>query len=258
MKPLFATILSFLISTAAMAQPLRIAAAISLKDALQKVSERYKADTGAETEFTFGSSGQLAAQIKAGAPIDLFISAANRQVDDLIKADAVDPATRRNIAANALVLIVPPGATSLPRDLKVLADGSIKRIALGEPKTVPAGQYAMQALEHAGIADALKEKLIMGTNVRQVLDYVERGEVSAGLVYATDAKIAGDKVRIAATIDPATHEPIVYPAILIKSAKNQPAAQKFLDYLASEKGQSIFKQFGFESPSADHPAKPSK
>ena len=230
------------------AETVTVAAAISLKDGLAKVAERYRADTGESVEFTLGSSGQLASQIASGAPVDLFISAANKQVNELVKQGLLDEATRKAIAGNALVLVVPADATSPPASLKALADAGAGKVAIGEPRSVPAGQYAEQALRSAGVAEALKDRLVLGTNVRQVLDYVERGEVSAGLVYATDAKVAGAKVRVACEVAAGEHEPIVYPAAVVKASRRRAAATKFLDYLASEKGQACLKEFGFTPP----------
>ena len=235
------------IASVAAAETVTVAAAISLKDALAKVAGQYKADTGQAVEFTFGSSGQLAAQIGSGAPVDLFISAANKQVDELSKSGVLDETTRKVVAGNTLVLVVPPDSKS-PASLTALGDDGVKRVAIGEPKSVPAGQYAEQALRRAGVADAIKDKLVLGANVRQVLDYVERGEVSAGLVYSTDAKGAGAKVRVAYVVPAGEHEPIVYPAAVVKASPKREAAAKFLDYLVSEKGQSTLKEFGFSSP----------
>jgi len=250
MKRFLSFIFVFLISSAAAAETITVAAAISLKDALTVAAKQYKAQTGEEVEFSFAASGQLASQIQNGAPVDLFISAANKQIEDLSKAGAIDDSTRKVIAGNSLVVIVPPENKSPPDSLKGLAGGKIKRIAIGEPRTVPAGQYAQQAIKHAGIAAAVKDKLVMGANVRQVLDYVERGEVSASLVYATDAKMAGEKVRVAATVDADAHEPIVYPAAVVKASKKAVAAKKFLEFVLSEKGQAALKEFGFSPPPA--------
>lgn len=237
-----------LFASRAFAETISVAAAISLKDVVMKVAEEYKTETGEVVEFTLGSSGQLASQIQNGAPVDLFISAANKQVDDLEKAGAVDKATRRVIAGNSLVLIVPAGSKSSPDSIKALIRSDITRIAVGEPKTVPVGQYAQQTLKHEGVSNAVQQKLVFATNVRQVLDYVERGEVSAGLVYATDAMISRDKVRVTCIVDEADHEPIVYPAAVVTASKKQAAAVKFLDFLLSEKGQSKLKEFGFTPP----------
>jgi molybdate transport system substrate-binding protein len=248
MKRAVAFALACLVTSATFAETITVAAAISLKDALTKVAEQYKADTGEVVEFTLGSSGQLATQILNGAPIDLFISAANKQVDDLSKAGVLDDSTRKVVAGNSLVLIVPPESKSPPGSVKALAEAGVTKIAIGEPKSVPAGQYAEQALKHAGIADTVKDKLVLGTNVRQVLDYVQRGEVSAGLVYATDAKVAGEKARITCTVDEGDHEPIVYPAAVVQASSKHAAAVRFLDFLISEKGQSGLKEFGFAPP----------
>jgi len=248
MKRAISFLLACLITSAACAETITVAVAISLKDALSKLAAQYQAATGERVEFTFGSSGQLATQIANGAPIDLFISAASKQVDDLAKAGVIDDKTRRVIAGNALVLIVPPDSKSPSESVKALVRGEVTRIAVGEPRSVPAGQYAVQALKAAGVADAVKEKLVLGTNVRQVLDYVQRGEVSAGLVYATDARIAGEKVRVVCTIEEKDHEPIIYPAALVKASKRQAAATRFLDFLVSEKGQAGLKEFGFTPP----------
>src|SRR4051812_43756680 len=201
MKYALTLILSALLTGAAArpatADSITVAAAISLKDALTDIAQSYKSDTGETVQFTFASSGQLMAQIKNGAPIDAFISAAQSQVDDLAKANAIDDKTRRTIAGNALVLIVPAVAKSPPpASFKDLADPRHKRIALGEPRTVPAGEYAAQPLAALKLTDTVKPRAVYGSNVRQVLDYVERGEVAAGIVYATDALAAGDKVRV--------------------------------------------------------------
>lgn len=248
MKRAIAIILGLFMNATALAENIKVAAAVSLKEAIQKVAEQYKVETGNTVEFTFGSSGQLATQIIGGAPTDLFISAANKQVDDIVKADAGVADSRKVVAGNKLVLIVPSDDNNAPNSLKALASDGVGKVSIGETKTVPAGQYAIQALEKSGVLSAIKHKLVFGTNVRQVLDYVERGEVSAGLVYATDAKQSGEKVKVAATIDPTLHEPIVYPAIIVKGSKNQAGTGKFLEYLASAKGQTILMSFGFTSP----------
>ena len=229
-------------------ETITIAAAVSLKDALSDVAVRYKAETGDSVEFTFGSSGQLANQVLNGAPVDLFVSAANKQVDDLAKAGAIVGSSRRVVAGNSLVLVVPAECESAPTSLRALTAPVVTRVAVGEPGSVPAGQYAREALERAGVWGGIRDKLVLGTNVRQVLDYVERGEVSAGIVYATDAKQAGAEVRVACAIDPRDHGPIVYPAAIVKASAKRAAARRFLDYLSSEAGQSRLKKYGFSPP----------
>jgi molybdate transport system substrate-binding protein len=246
-------LLSLLFAVAASAETIRVAAAISLKQAIGEIAKSYENATGDKAEFTFGASGQLTAQIKNGADVDLFISAANEQVEDLLKAKLVDAATRQIVVMNSLVLIVPADAKNPPTSFQALKNAAVARVAMGEPRTVPAGQYAEQVLQSLELDDALKPKIVYGTNVRQVLTYVERGEVSAGLVYLTDARQSGDKVRVVATADPKTHEPIVYPGVVVTASKKQDAAKKFLAFLATADAKAVFEAKGFTIPH-DRPA----
>jgi molybdate transport system substrate-binding protein len=244
-----------------LAETIHVSAAISLREAVTDAAKSFEAETGDHVDFTFGASGQLAAQITNGANVDAFISAAEKQVGDLTRAGLVVDGSRRVVAGNSLVLVVPADAgDSAPSGFEHLADAGTKRLAVGEPKTVPAGDYAMQTLRSLHIADALNGRLVYGANVRQVLDYVERGEVSAGLVYATDAKEAGDKVHVVATAEKSTHEPIIYPAVILKSSSHADVADRFFKYLtSSEKGRAALSGRGFTFPTtrpADSSAAP--
>jgi molybdate transport system substrate-binding protein len=196
------------------------------------------------------------AQIKGGAAIDLFVSAAQKQLDELSAQGLVDRDSRRIVAGNTLVLIVPRDSKVAIDSFESLSSAPVKRLALGEPKTVPAGEYAAQVLKKLNLSDPLKDKLVFGSNVRQVLDYVIRGEVTAGLVYATDAKEAGDKVKVVATAPKGSHEPIVYPAVVVKRSGNAAAARRFLDHLRSEEAREILKKRGFAPAETERPADP--
>jgi molybdate transport system substrate-binding protein len=229
-------------------EPARVACAISLKEAVTEVAEAYKGEGKGGVEFTFGSSGQLQAQIEYGAPLDAFISAAHKQVDELVSSKRIDGDSKRVIAGNELVLIVPAGAKSPPSGFVDLKDARFKRVAVGEPKTVPAGQYAMQVIRSAGLEERLKGRLVHGANVRQVLDYVERGEVDAGVVYATDAKESGERVRVVARAEGKTHDPIEYPAGVVRDSRRRKAAEQFLDYLSTEKARAMMAKRGFTTP----------
>lgn len=231
-------------------ETVNVAAAISLRGALADAGRAFEAATGRRVRFTFGSSGQLAAQAKAGAPIDLLISAAAKPVDDLIAAGAADAATRAVVAGNVLVLIAPPGDRSPPMSLGQIADPGVDRIAIGDPATVPAGQYARQALERLALWDAVKGKVVYGTNVRAVLDLATRGEVRAAIVYATDAAEAGDRVRVVATFDPGSHEPIVYVAVVTRQARSPDAAAAFAQFLRGAEGRAALAKHGFAPPPA--------
>jgi molybdate transport system substrate-binding protein len=232
----------------AAAETISVSAAISLKDALGEIAADYQARTGERVRFSFGSSGQLAAQVTQGAPVDVFVSAAEREVTDLVAANLAAGATRVVVAGNALVLVVPTDAKDPPAALCQLADRKVRRIAIGEPRTVPAGEYAAQVLKSLKLDDAVRGRLVYGSNVRQVLDYVARGEVDAGLVYHTDAAVAGDEVRVVATVDPATHAPIVYPAVVVSASKKKDAANRFLEYLGSAEAQATLAARGFAPP----------
>ena len=248
MRSLLALIFSLCLTVIAHAQTVTVSAAISLKDALTAIAKTYESQSSDRIEFNFGASGPLAAQIQQGAPVDLFISAADKQVDDLIKSGKADPASRCVIVENTLVLIVPAAATNPPQSFADLIADRVGRIAIGQPKAVPAGQYAMETLANLKLADALSGKIVYGANVRQVLDYVVRNEVDAGMVYATDARVAGDTVKVVATAPPSSHQRIEYPAVIITASPHAPAALRFLNYLQSSPANSIFVSQGFVLP----------
>ena len=236
--------------------PLRVGAAISLQNVLQEIAAKYKQQTGRNVTFTFGSSGQLMGQIRNGAPIDLFISAAHQQVDQLAGEKLIAESSRRVVATNTLVLIVPADARDPPAGFKELAEARVRRLAMGEPRTVPAGQYAQQVLDHLKLADSLRDRIIYGSNVRQVLAYVERGEVDAGIVYRTDAIESGEKVRVIATAEPAWHSPIEYPAAIVTGTKQKESAALFLDFLRSEAAAAVLESHGFGVPGTAPVTKP--
>ena len=251
MPRFFITVVSLLLlAQATWAEKITVAAAISLKETIAKIAGQYQVDTGQVVEFTFGSSGQLLGQIQQGAPVDLFISAADFQVDQLIKEGFADAGSRKIITGNRLVLITSAKSNLHLQSIESLKEDSISKVAIGEPKSVPAGLYAWQTLQHVHALEQIRNKLILGANVRQVLDYVETGEVSAGIVYATDAAQAGKSVRVEFVIPADHHQSIVYPAVLISKSKKQLASAQFRDYLLNEKSQMIWNESGFVSPVA--------
>lgn len=243
-------VLLLVMAVQAGAEAIRVSAAISLREALTDIATRFDSKNPGETiEFNFGASGQLLTQIVNGAPVDVFVSAAEKQVKELVAAGLGDPSTRMVIAGNALVLVVPAGAESKVTSFQDLADPAIvKKLAVGEPRAVPAGQYAAQVLKHLKIDQAVADRIVHGTNVRQVLDYVRRGEVDAGLVYATDAASAPNEVRVVATAESSWHEPIEYPAILVNASKQPDVARKFIQFLGSDEAKDILRSRGFTVP----------
>jgi molybdate transport system substrate-binding protein len=234
---------------AADAPNLTVSAAVSLKEAMTDILQQYERDTAKHVQLNIGATGQLLAQIREGAPIDVFIAASDAQMEQANKAELIDPATRTVIATNRLVLIVPTSAKDSPRDFGELASPMIKRLAIGQPKIVPAGEYAMQVLKKLDLESPLKDRLIFGSSVRQVLDYVERGEVDAGIVYATDPQQAGEgKVRVVAVADEAWHDPIRYVGAIVRETRHFAAADEFLRYLRDDAAQAIFTKRGFAPP----------
>ncbi len=250
MKRFLTFVLLCLMPAFAQAETITVAAAISLKEALTAVAEDFSKKSGHEVQFNFGSSGQLAQQIDGGAPVDVFISAAVKQVDTLQEKQLLVVASRRDVALNALVLAVPTDATFAPASIDDLRSDKIRRIAIGQPKTVPAGQYAAEALKSAGLSDAITQKLIEAANVRQVLLLVERAEVDAGFVYASDLKAHPGKVKLAIAVDPKLHQPIVYPGAVVTASTKKDVATAFLDHLSSADGQKTLQSFGFVPPAS--------
>lgn len=228
------------------AQPqILVAAAASLKEAFDQIGSMYKQKTGVKVTFTFGASGELEKQIEAGAPVDVFASAGEKEMQMLQAKNLVEPQTAANFASNSLVLVVPAGAKLGIHQFSDLRRPAVKMIAIGNPKTVPAGQYAEQFLRNAGLWQAIEPRLIFAGDVRQVLDYVDHGDVDAGIVYATDAPIAHGKVSIAARAPKGTYGPILYPIAVVKGSRNGRAADGFVQFVLSDAGLSVLKKYGF-------------
>ena len=222
-----------------------ISAAASLKDALEEIKRSYQQTTTASLTYTLGASGALMQQIQNGAPADVFISAAKQQMDTLEKAGELLADTRHDLVRNRLVLIVPKGSQKAT-SFASLTNAEIQRVAIAEPRSVPAGQYAEQVLQKLKIYDAVKPKFVYANNVRQVLAAVESGNADAGIVYLTDANVS-KQVTVAAIASETDHSPIVYPIAVLKSSKNPQAAKEFVQFLEGE-GKSVFKKYGFIVP----------
>ncbi len=223
---------------------LTVSAAISLSPALAEIKTVYQSsNSNVNITYNFGASGALEQQIQQGAPVDVFFSAATKQMDGLQQANLLIDETRRNLLTNRLVLITPKNGVAVS-DFKQLTDARIKKIAIGEPKSVPVGQYAQEMLTKLGLWQQLQPKLVLGNNVRQVLTFVESGNVDAGIVYATDAKVS-DKVTVRLTAEQNLHSPIVYPLAVIKNSRNPAVAKMFVEFLAGDRAKIVFQKYGF-------------
>ena len=242
---LFLTLTCFALP--AKAADLTVSAAASLTNAFTEVKDAFiKKNTGISVTTNFAASNPLLRQIEGGAPVDVFASADQATMDKAADKKLIDEGSRKNFALNGLVLIATATSEVVLKDVKGLSDAGVKRIAVGNPDSVPAGRYGKAALTSAGLWDSLQPKLIMGESVRQTLDYVVRGEVDAGIVYMTDAKQAGDKVRIVEVLS--GHDPVSYPIAVIKGCKSPKEAQAFIDFVLSDEGSAILAKYGFSKP----------
>jgi molybdate transport system substrate-binding protein len=223
-----------------------ISAAISLKDAFEEIGRIFQErNPGGRLLFNFGGSGDLARQIEAGAPVDVFTSAAQKDMDDLDQKEMIIKGTRKDFARNRVVLITPAKSAHHLISFNDLRRGEIQKIAIGNPKTVPAGRYAEKVFRHFNLWDVLKDRLIFAENVRQVLDYVARGEVDAGVVYSTDAMVRAKEVRIMAEAPEQSHRPVVYPIAVVKGSRNEVLSKKFIAVVTSKEGEKILHKYGF-------------
>jgi molybdate transport system substrate-binding protein len=235
------------VSAAAQAQTLTVSAAASLTNALKEVGSKFEAERpGVKLQYNFAASGVLIQQISQGAPVDLFISADQETMARGVEQKLLDPATQRDFAANTLVLITPLAGAPALKSLADLNTEPVKRIAIGKLATVPVGRYTKQALEANKLWTAVEPKLVYADSVRQVLDYVARGEVEAGFVYRTDAALMPDKVKI--VLQTNDHTPVRYPLAVVSESRQKPLAQAFADYLFSPASQAILARYGFGKP----------
>lgn len=225
---------------------LHVAAAASLTEVMKELREDYeKLHPDVKLVFNFGSSGALQQAIENGGDADVFVSAAQKQMDVLDASGNLLADTRKDLLKNEIVLVVPGEADRGLNSFEDLADREFRHIALGDPRGVPAGRYAVEVLTKRGVYDAIKEKAVYGSDVRQVLSWVASGEADCGVVYATDAAITKD-VAVVARADETDHEPIIYPAAVIKNARHVGEAKEFLAYMGTDQARAVFARYGFE------------
>lgn len=238
-----------LAAAAAHAADLTVSAAASLQNAFREIATAWeKQHPGDEVLLNFAASGTLLQQIDKGAPVDVFASADMETMDRAQEKNLVDASARRTFARNSLVAVVPVASKLTIASLRDLRQDGVQRIAIGDVRSVPAGRYAEAAMSAAGEREALEPKWISAQSVRQVLDYVARGEVDAGFVYATDAAIMKDRVRVAFEIP--LKEPVLYPVAPLTASANRAGARSFIDFLLGAQGQEILARYGFASPDA--------
>ena len=239
------------VASVARAQEATFSVAVSMKEAVQELGRTFTtARPGVTLRYNFGASGDLQKQIEAGAPVDLFISAAQRQMDELEQKKLVVVASRRVFARNVLTIVKPSDSRiDIARPGDLLGPG-VGKIVIGNPRTVPVGQYAEESLRALGLWDRVQPKLILAENVRQALDYVARGEVDAGFVYTTDAALVGRRVKEAFRPAEDTYRPVLYPVAVVAGTRQPALAQAYIDLLVSREGQAVLRKHGFQLPPA--------
>ena len=224
---------------------LNISASVVMTDAIKELDRLYsEAEPGCTFTTNFASAGTIQQQIENGAPCDVFISAASIYMDNLQKDGLILESTRKDLLNNKIVLVVPIDSKLSITSFGDLTGAALKNIAIGDPKSVSAGTYAQQVFDLLGITTSLQPKLVLASDVRQVLTYVETGNVDAGIVFSTDA-LTSAKVKVVASAPAEINAKIVYPVAIIKSSKNVDAAMSYINFLFSAQAKAVFEKFGF-------------
>jgi molybdate transport system substrate-binding protein len=223
---------------------LTVSVAASLQNAMTELGPAFeRAQPGTRLSFNFGGSGTLAQQIERGAPADVFLSSAPKPMDSLAQKGLILPDTRHDLVRNQIVLIASKNGAG-PNSFEDLAGAKVKLLALGDPGSVPAGDYGRQVLQSLHLWESVQPKLVLAKDVRQVLTYVETGNAEAGIVYSTDARESG-KVRVAAVAPDGSHEPVVYPVAVVKGSRDVAAARALIAYLVGAGARDVFVRHGF-------------
>lgn len=235
------------LSFSAAAQQITVSAAASLTDAFKELGPKFEAaKPGMTVRFNFAASGALLQQISQGAPVDVFVSADQETMNRGADQKLIDVPSRKDFVSNSLVLVEPAKDGPGLQSLQDLNGPKVKKIAVGKTATVPAGRYTKQVLDAANLWAALEPKMVQADSVRQVLDYVGRGEADAGFVYRTDAAIMADKVKIVLT--PQGSAPVSYPLAVVAESKQKAAAQEFVAFLFTDAAQQTLARYGFGKP----------
>lgn len=234
-------------AASASAAEITVSAAASLADAFKDIAAQYRQQyPEAEIRLNTAASGTLLQQAANGAPVDLLAFADQKTMDMAAARNLIVPSSRKDFARNTLVVVAPAGSALSVKKLQDLRQPAVKRIAMGNPDSVPAGRYAKAALEKAGVWGAVSPKIIPTQNVRQSLDYVARGETDAGFVYNTDAKLQQGRVKVLWTVP--SDKPVTYPLAVARESAQKAEAERFAAYILSAKGRAVLDRYGFARP----------
>ena len=237
------TVLAVFLAVPALAGEISLSVAASLRESVTELSDLFQKRTpGVSFKKNFGASGALAKQIESGAPVDLFFAANNEWVEYLIIKKLADEKSAGVFAYNQLVVAGKPGLKIVNMQDLV----KLNRIAIGSPKSVPAGEYAMAAFKKSGIDKQVKKKLVLAKDVRECLLYADRGEVDAAFVYKTDALLLSKQARILYVVPENLHDRVTYPMVLTVEGSKKPEAVAFIKFLASAEAKTVLTKHGFE------------
>lgn len=251
---IFLTVFSFILAGCSTSQDtgqsdaesisLTVSAAASLTDCMEEIKELYiKENPNIDITYNFAGSGSLQQQIEQGAPADIFFSAGKKQMNALVDADLMLNDSVEDILENKVVLVTPKGEETISSFDELLED-NIEKVAIGDPGSVPAGQYAQEVLNNLNLYNEIESKIVFAKDVREVLSWVETMNVDAGLVYKTDAQIS-DKITISTVAPEGSHTPVIYPVGIVKYTKNAEESQKFMNFLFEEEAKELFIKYGF-------------
>ena len=244
---LFGLMAVLFVEEASAGTEITVSAALSLKAPFEEIGRLSEKKSAVRVVFNFGPSGMLQKQIENGAPVDVFASASAREMDSLEGSGFIIPTTRSDFAGNAMVLITAANAQRQSFSFADLRKKEITRIAIGNPASVPAGKYSEETLRSLGLWDAVQQKLVYGEHVKQVMDYVSRSEVEAGMVFLTDALGRSKELRVVAEAPASSHKPVVYTIAAIRGIKNGTAARAFISLVMSKEGIEILHRHGFRT-----------
>lgn len=241
-RPLLVIFMASAMIVSAQADELFVSAAASLTDAMKEISAHFEKGSGTKVTLNFGASSALARQMEEGAPVDVFVSADEAQMDRVAKLLA--PGTRQDLLTNTLVIIARKDSDVRVEKLSDLTNPKIGRIAIADPKAVPAGVYAHEVLTKAGLWEKIESNIVPAENVRATLAVVESGNAGAGFVYKTDALVSS-KVRIVMEIPAEIAPKIVYPMAILQNTAHRETATRFLAFLKSPEAAEVFQRAGF-------------
>lgn len=223
-----------------------VLAAASLTDAVNQLITLYnQRQPNVKINPSYASSGALQTQIEEGAPADIFLSAANKQMDALEEQGLIDSESRVQLLNNEVVLITPADGKAKIKGFEDIANDTVEKIAVADPASVPVGQYSEEIFTNLGNWDEVQGKMVIAQDVRNTLDWVANGEVDCGTVYQTDAYVEKDRVEIIATAPEGTHKPVEYPVAMIGDGAKKEEVKDFYDFLLTDEAKAVFEDYGF-------------